>query len=74
MKRYDEPAADPDKKGYFVEKSKFVLKDIKYFDKKMSVIETYKKYLRRTRKVLMSKAQDVELNERVRIKYMLELK
>lgn len=52
----------------------YTIPDIRYFEKRMAMIETYKKYLRRTAKMLDRKIYDRDLSQRVRVQYMLEMK
>lgn len=51
--------------------AEFTLKDIRYFDKKMMIIEAYKKYLHKAKKKLERTVYDRQLREKVRIRKML---
>ncbi len=48
------------------------VKDIPFFDKRVRVVETYKKYIRRARYTMTNKSRDLNLSERVKIQHMLE--
>lgn len=63
-----------DQKKPFEKITEFTLPQIRYFEKRMNLIETYKKYLRRTRKYLDRKIYDLDLSQRVQVQYLLEMK
>ncbi len=48
------------------------VKDIPFFDKRVRLVETYKKYIRRARYTMTNKSKDLNLSERVKIQHMLE--
>ena len=56
----------------YIEKNKFKIKSIKYFPKRVSLVNTYKKYLRRAKKKLVKKIYSMELTERVKVQRMLD--
>lgn len=60
-----------DQETEFRKIAEFTLKDVRYFDKKMMIIEAYKKYLRRAKKRLEKSVYDRKLREKIRVRHML---
>lgn len=62
------------KDSEFKEIDRIVLKEIPYFDKRISLVETYKKWLRKATRKLESKVTDIEMHNRVQIQHIMTLK
>ncbi len=58
----------------FKKKFEIDLKSVPFFDKRLKIMETYKKYLRRTDKRVKKKLYDLELKQRVQLGRMLDVK
>ncbi len=58
----------------FQKQSEITLKEIPYYSKKISILQTYLKYTRKTLKKLEKKINAYELSDRVAIEHMLQLK
>ncbi|GAF67304.1 unnamed protein product, partial [marine sediment metagenome] len=56
----------------FVKKHETTISDIIFIDKRLKLLETYRKFLRRTKKMIKRKVYDFDLQDRVRVQYMLE--
>lgn len=63
-----------DQKKPFEKVKEFTLPQIRYFEKRVGLLEAYKKYLRRTKKYLERKIYDLDLAQRVQVQYLLEMK
>ena len=61
-----------DEKAPFVEKWRTIFKDIPFFDKKKALLETYKKYLRKTLFYLTRKVADEDLKLRRNISHFMD--
>ena len=58
----------------FNEKFRTTLEEVPFYNKKLKILETYKKYLRRTAKRVEKQVYDINLKHRVRLQELLEVK
>ncbi len=69
----ENPQVQNNDENRFKEADKIILKELPFFDKKISLVETYKTWLRRATTRLERKVVDLEMKERVRVQHIMDM-